>query len=594
MTSASRPRIAALLGTAVLLVLLPFGEVGALQTAPLPELRGTVSDATSGAPVVGALVRLVDPEGTPLPPRLTGTGGSYRLQAPAPGQYQVQVERIGYRSTRSDPVELTSGPPVELALAMEMEPLTLAGITVEGSQRCRVAREISQEAARLWEEARRALYTTALTSEDEILRFRLTRWRRELDPVHLTIRTEERSQEAGAAANPIQSLPAEELQREGYVRPLPDGTHLYFAPDARVLLSDAFMDDHCFTVQEGRGENRGLVGLGFQPVPGRTVPDVEGVLWLDRESAELRHLELRHTWHPWRLPTTRNLGARVDFEGLPSGAWIVRRWWIRMPMAGMIRSRFQDRELESIDLVGILEEGGEISEIRTRDTTVAQAPGAVLSGVVMDSSAVAASEGVAGPPRPLAGARVALSGTSYGGETDAEGRFRLEGLPEGSYRAFLIHPRLDSLGINSPGVDIAVGREGEAEIHLALPSAPTLLRGHCPELAPRAAALVGQVLEGDDRPARGARVEVSWSSFDLPAGSRAVWIREDVDGIAVPVDSRGRFHLCDVPGEVTLRLRAVVEVTGVGGERREVASPVVQVSVPEGGLAARVLRLAPP
>ena len=146
-------------------------------------------------------------------------------------------------------MELGTGSPVEPRLAIEIEPLALTGITVEGSQRCRIRQDIGQAAARVWEEARRALTATALTSEEEILRFRLVRWRRELGP-----HTSDRGHKRAFGA------------RRGI-------GHVYFAPDARVLLSDAFMEHHCFTVEEGRRENEGLVGLGFQPVPGQMVPD---------------------------------------------------------------------------------------------------------------------------------------------------------------------------------------------------------------------------------------------------------------------------------------------------------------------------------
>jgi hypothetical protein len=573
--------------------------ITAIAASPVQgqEVRGVVVDATSGAPVEGGLIRLVGSDGEPLPPRLTGTGGSYRLPAPAPGVYRVQIERIGYRQTLSDPVELGTGPPVELRLAIEMQPLALTGITVEGSQRCRVRQDIGQAAARVWEEARRALTATALTSEEEILRFRLVRWRRELDPIHLTVVTEERSERAGASANPIESLPAEDLQEHGYIRPNPEGGHLYFAPDARVLLSDAFMDDHCFTVEEGRRENEGLVGLGFQPVPGRTVPDVEGVLWLDRETAELRHLELRHTRHPYEIQTTRNLGARVEFEGLPNGAWIVRRWWIRMPIMGMTRSRFLDRNLESVQMLGVLEEGAEISDIRIREQVVAQATGGILRGMVMDSSAVGASEGIAGVPRPLSQARVVLSGTSYAAETDASGSFELEGVPEGTYRAFILHPRLDSLGMNSPAVEVPVGPDREAEVHLALPSAPSILALHCPDREPEAGAVVGQVLDHHGNPARGARVEVSWSQYQLPGQqgrSPESDLREWMQGIALPLDTRGRFRLCDVPSEMILRLQAVwIEDEDLERRINQRQSPIEYVVNPPGGMAARVLRLPP-
>ena len=53
------------------------------------------------------------------------------------------------------------------------------------------------------------------------------------------------------------------------------------------------------------------------------VPDVEGTLWLDGESAQLRFLEYRYTRYPHRLEDTRNLGGRVDFQRRGDGRWFV-------------------------------------------------------------------------------------------------------------------------------------------------------------------------------------------------------------------------------------------------------------------------------
>jgi hypothetical protein len=208
---------------------------------------------------------------------------------------------------------------------------------------------------------------------------------------------------------------------------------------------------------------------------------------------------------------------------------------------------------------------------------------------------VGASEGIAGVPRPLSQARVVLSGTSYAAETDASGSFELEGVPEGTYRAFIIHPRLDSLAINSPSVEVEVDRDGAAEIFLALPSAPTIQSQHCPKLEAGMAALVGQVLDSEDRPLRNARVEVTWSDFQIPGqGGRdaRTELRETMDGISSSLDSRGRFRMCEVPAERPIRLRALLdgEPESAGGGR-ERASPTETLTIPERGMAARLLRI---
>lgn len=170
---------------------------------------------------------------------------------------------------------------------------------------------------------------------------------------------------------PFASIPAERLSAGGYVQTTPEGM-FYYSPDAEVLLSDAFLDDHCFRTVDGRGDDAGLIGLAFEPIRGREVPEVRGVLWLDRHSAELRFLEYNYTGLPlpWSVPTD-DLGGRVEFERLPSGTWIVRRWWIRMPMLQTTGGRLDNRAAagafppRTTVLAGLREEGGEVAEVVT-------------------------------------------------------------------------------------------------------------------------------------------------------------------------------------------------------------------------------------
>jgi hypothetical protein len=70
--------------------------------------------------------------------------------------------------------------------------------------------------------------------------------------------------------------------------------------------------------------------MSFEPESEREVPEVRGTIWLDARTFELRLVEFRYS----RLPSpsgNRNIGGEVHFTRLPSGAWIVERWFIRIP-----------------------------------------------------------------------------------------------------------------------------------------------------------------------------------------------------------------------------------------------------------------------
>ncbi len=242
---------------------------------------------------------------------------------------------------------------------MPVVAVELSGVSVEAERRCVARREEGLELARVWEEARKALAATRWTEERQLFTFRLYRYSRVLDPNTLVIQRENSDSVWRTGGKPFITPPAEELIANGFVQRSAHG-ELYYAPDAEVLLSDPFLDTHCFTLEHEDDERPGLVGLAFRPVGGRAVTDVEGVLWLDERSAELRQLEFRYAGlrFPAYMDVTRTgFGGRLDFERLETGAWIIRRWRIRGPIREPVGG-YSARAVQ--------EEGGEVVRILAR------------------------------------------------------------------------------------------------------------------------------------------------------------------------------------------------------------------------------------
>ena len=78
----------------------------------------------------------------------------------------------------------------------------------------------------------------------------------------------EEQRREGYMLTPFESLPADSLVHYGFVQS--DGRdQMYYAPDAGVLLSDPFLDTHCFRLASGR---EGLVGLAFSNSPSAMAP----------------------------------------------------------------------------------------------------------------------------------------------------------------------------------------------------------------------------------------------------------------------------------------------------------------------------------
>jgi hypothetical protein len=534
-------------------------------------VRGRVVERESQRPIAGAFVVLLDASGDGVRADISGPGGEFEHHAPAPGWYRLRVERIGVQTVTSEPVEIGAGAVVELPVVVDTRPVRLAPIASEAGARCTVRPSGGAGLEQAWEEARKALALAAWTQEQGGVPFTTMTYERTRALGSLAVHDEERRMRSGYDRATFSSAPARELASRGYVLAERDGGYTYYGVDAANLLSDDFLDTHCFRLRAGPEDDPELLGLEFEPVRGRSTPDIRGVLWLDRRSSELRHLEFQYTRHLRRQPVPlAHFGGRVEFTRLENGAWIVERWWIRMPQlrrgaprnvplrgrlvhAGDL-ARLGGMELEvAAERLGytIREAGGEVVLVHDVDRIGPAREGtAALEGVVVDSVRGA----------PLAGAVVYVAGTHHAARTDGAGRFRLEGLPGGVQRVSFFHPRTDSLLLVMPMRPVALAPGGTAAVTLALPRG-----GECPgkpELP--VAALLGQVRDSDrDVAVRDAAVWAGFAEVDVrpPPGTS----RKPMETRS---DSSGRYLLCGLPLNVKLNVRAAALALEVEGIQR--------------------------
>jgi len=327
-------------------------------------VRGTVADSLTGAPVRDALVMLIGTDGSTHARALSLDAGGYAIAAPSPGRYSIRTKRIGYRAVQSGPFEVAAG---EVRVHDVLAPtirVSLPSVTVHAQRQCVVRPGDGVPAFQLWEEVRTALYQTQLAQRGDLFHTTARRWTRELDTLARLVHDDSSWTLSGMAQKPFVAMPADHLERVGFIERKGSNTWYFYAPDADVLLSEIFLRHYCFRVVEG-GE--GSIGLAFEPARKRRVTDVQGVLWLNAETAELRHLEFTYTKLPWSVPNSR-VGGRVEFEELASGVWIVRRWYVRAPRMGVERTYFRmgsSLQLRNRErLVSIIEHGGEVLETR--------------------------------------------------------------------------------------------------------------------------------------------------------------------------------------------------------------------------------------
>ncbi|MGD2124188.1 MAG: carboxypeptidase-like regulatory domain-containing protein, partial [Gemmatimonadota bacterium] len=252
--------------------------------------QGQLLDVETGEPVEGALVLLLDEDGEEAGGYLTNDAGRFIIRAPTAGTYTLQAERIGYETILSDPFQLRQAERFGIRLEAKKTAIELEGIRVEGSQRCLVRPGEGLLVASVWEEARKALTVQDWTEREGSFRFQMVTHERELEWPGEAVQSETREVKSGVSQSPIRSLPAEDLLTEGFVRPSSDDGYDYFGPDASVLLSDLFLDTHCFSLSTDP-DRPGEIGLSFEPVERNRMPDIAGTMWLDSETAGLRVLE---------------------------------------------------------------------------------------------------------------------------------------------------------------------------------------------------------------------------------------------------------------------------------------------------------------
>ena len=297
-------------------------------------VRGEVVDALRGRPLGAVMIVLLDSAGMEHGQVLSDALGQFVLRADGPGDYVMRTRVVGYRRWESAAFSLARGESIVQRIDLTLVPVTLPELTVEAEQTCVVRPEEGLAAAALWEEVRTALEVTQLTIDRRQYRFRTLLTTEEFDRYNVSMAVEAR-QGVGYTALGFGSASAEDLQRHGFVRSSGTGP-VYFGPDAQVLVSDVFLDHHCFRVK--RGERDGAIGLVFEPVSRGDAPDVEGTLWVDSATIALKSLE----WSYTELSRWAKLGApggAMDFGRLPNGAWFIERWELRAPIGRVIVGR---------------------------------------------------------------------------------------------------------------------------------------------------------------------------------------------------------------------------------------------------------------
>lgn len=348
----------------------PIAGVDVVGHLAAQAVLGTAVDAVDGEPIAGAFVLLIDEDGVERDRSLTTASGTFRLDGP-PGRYRLNLERIGFEDLLTEPFDLAEDEQLSRRLPVSARPIELSEIRVAGGEaRCGVPTEEAIELSRVWDEARKALEATAWTDRQSYYRFDVLIVRQDLDAEGQPVSRPEYEPVRVYGRHPFRSVQPTDLALGGWVQRQGSGLK-FFAPDAEVLLSTSFLGRHCFRLVRSDSAAERLVGVEFEPLPDRRTPDISGVLWVDRENAELKELEYRYANLDLPVETDR-AGGRVVFDHLPDGGWIVRSWEIRTPLAELQQTRRGNRRQQRVRLSGLRLEGQQVLAVwRTGDVQAA-------------------------------------------------------------------------------------------------------------------------------------------------------------------------------------------------------------------------------
>jgi hypothetical protein len=493
-----------------------------------------VRETDAGPAVAGAIVRLYQGDSV-IAQGLTSESGRATLRAGGAGRFTIRVSRIGYAVSPPTPIELAIGETRSVELAFMSERIHLPELVVQGRTSCGKSPAERAMAATLWEQIRQALTATTI-SERAGLALRSRKLERTLSARGAVV-DERLSEPRVTGSRPFVPLPLEVLAREGYV--LTNGDSVVFrAPDADVLLSESFVESHCFGVTAPPAADSTKVGLTFEPTRERQVADIRGVLWVDRRTLELRRLEFRYVARGSEVQVSASLGY-LEFARLPNGEWYIRSWVVRMPQIERTLTGATYRDA----VAGYREHGGSAEPLQGSGIV---SP-AYLTGRVWDSLA----------GQGLPGVVVTVAGNADSVMTDSLGNFEMALPVVGIRQVTFRHPLL-ALDPARAVRTVELIPAAMVNVRIATLGVDGLVGTICAAGRGKA-GLVGIVL-ARDAPLGGLTVTAAWVASP---GSAVAVNRTETTTTA----ESGVWAFCDLPPGAAVRLQL-----GEGSRASEVPS----------------------
>ena len=558
--------------------------------AAAQDVRINVVEASNGKPIVGANVTVVDSTGALLGAGFSDKGGFIDLPVPARAPFRVRADKVSY-DTWISVVLRPSGKPIRLRVGMA--PARIPGIAGQSETACQQLSGPGTPAGDLWVELRKALTASAVTEAQGLVPLDVDLYERVLDR-NLSVVSERTEQRTKITRRPATGISWDQLDsaRRGDAA----GADVYRAPDAATFLSDQFVKSHCFAAIRGYGAENGLTGLEFKPARVAGLPELTGVIWVDPRANTLRYLNFDYVNLPIPLRIARTAG-RVDFQQLPSGQWIVPRWYIRMPRTARVTSTDAGSPtLVRDSLVGYQEVGGTARPAGTAATARVgnPAPSAAESNADLPANAPTAAQSVltgivydSTIGRPLKDVEVSTGGGHFKAVTGDGGRYELVVDGALSDKVIFDHPRLRLFHLPErvQTVSVPAGSRGQATV--IVPSYGALRKRLCGQNetgTDSQGMAVGYVRDAAGNPVRNAHVWATWQILWIEQNGRLVSTNQQRT-VETDTGPDGSYMLCGFTSGA--QITAKVGMAGQGTVQENLTLPRTMVLEHEFRLGAR-------
>ncbi|PYO47301.1 MAG: hypothetical protein DMD72_10295 [Gemmatimonadetes bacterium] len=523
------------------------------------DVRVEVFEAANGKPIIGANVSLYDSAGTiPLGGSFSDQGGRVELRAPGRGSYRVKADKVGFDTWTS--VQLMLGERVVLVRAGMAPMRAPAPVVVRSETACLQLTGPGTAVGDLWGEIKKALSGNAQTEAQGLVPLDVDLYERVLDR-NLGIVSEHAEQRTRISRRPVLGISWDQIDttRRGDAT----SSDVYRAPDAATIVSDQFVRSHCYAAIRGYGPEAGLSGLEFKPARIAGLPELTGVLWLDPRENALRALNFDYVNLPIPLRIARTTG-RVEFQQLPSGQWIVPRWYLRMPrVARVLASDVRSPSVSRDSLVGYQEVGGAARPAGTKPTSQlanatedADSPStanqSVIVGVVYDSTS----------GKPLGGVEVSTGGGKFKAVTNSGGRYELTVNGPINDRLVFDHPRLRLFQIADQVQTVSLPAGARSQASVIVPSYATLRKRLCGRNETGTEAqgmMVGYVRDPYGKPLARAHVWAAWQISWVEQNGRLVSTNQQRT-VETDTNTDGSYMMCGLSRGAQMTAKV-----GVGG-----------------------------